>query len=59
MSHHPATFGGHRDCGSGDKMFLICHIILPDHVTTSHNFMAGILARLVAIGIVVLEIKRF
>ena len=56
MSHHPAKFGDQKDCGSGDKMFLICHMILPDHVITSHNFMTGILARLVAIGIVVIEI---
>ena len=23
LSHHPAKFGGHRLCGSGDKMFLV------------------------------------
>ena len=23
VSHHPAKFGGHRDCGSGDMMFLV------------------------------------
>ena len=22
VSHHPAKFGGHRHCGSGDIMFL-------------------------------------
>ena len=22
-SHHPAQFGGHRNCGSGDMMFLV------------------------------------
>ena len=22
-SHHPAKFGGHRNCGSGDMMFLV------------------------------------
>ena len=56
LTHHPAKFSGGKYYGSGDKMFLICHMILPDHVITSHNFMAGILARLVAIGIVVIEI---
>ena len=23
VSHHPAKFGGHRHCGSGDIMFLV------------------------------------
>ena len=23
VSHHPAKFGGHRHCGSGDTMFLV------------------------------------
>ena len=23
VSHHPAKFGDHRHCGSGDKMFLV------------------------------------
>ena len=27
----PATFGGHRPCGSGDITVLVCHMILQDH----------------------------
>ena len=23
VSHHPAKFGGHRDCGCGDIIFLV------------------------------------
>ena len=23
VCHHSATFGGHKDCGSRDKMFLV------------------------------------
>ena len=23
VNHHPANFGGHRHCGSGDMMFLV------------------------------------
>ena len=23
VSHHPAKFGGHRHCGSGDMIFLV------------------------------------
>ena len=23
VSHHPGKFGGHRHCGSGDKMFFV------------------------------------
>ena len=32
VCNHPASFGGHRYCGSGDKMFLIYHVALSDHV---------------------------
>ena len=27
VSYHPAKFGGHRHCGSGDIMILVCHVI--------------------------------
>ena len=30
-SHHPATFGGHRHCGSGE-MLLIWDLISKDHM---------------------------
>ena len=26
VCNHPAMFGSHRYCGSGDKMFLIYHV---------------------------------
>ena len=27
LSHHPASFGGHRLCSSGDIMVLVCLVI--------------------------------
>ena len=33
VSQHPVKFGGHRLCGSGDIMFLVCHMTSLDHVT--------------------------
>ena len=32
VSYHPANFGGHRQCGSGDIMVLVCHVISQDHL---------------------------
>ena len=32
VSHLPAKFDGHRHCGSGDVMFLTCHVTSRDHV---------------------------
>ena len=31
LSIHPAKFDDHRHCGSGDKIVLVCHVILQDH----------------------------
>ena len=43
VCHHPAKFGGHRHCGSGDM--LICHISSRDHVfKESCDFMFGSLS---------------
>ena len=33
VSHHPAKFGSHRDCGSEDVMDLVCHVVLQDRET--------------------------
>ena len=34
VSYHPAKFGGHhKNCGSGDMMFLICHVISQGNLT--------------------------
>ena len=33
VAHDPGKFGGHRYFGNGD-MFLVCHVILQDHVIT-------------------------
>ena len=33
VSNRPGTFGGQKYCGSGDVMFLICHVISQDYVT--------------------------
>ena len=32
MSHHPIKFECHKSCGIGDKMVLVCHAILQEHV---------------------------
>ena len=32
VCNHPARFGRHKYCGIGDKIFLIYHVILRDHV---------------------------
>ena len=31
-SHHPATFGNYRYCGSGDIMVLVSHVISQEHM---------------------------
>ena len=28
-SYHPDKFGDHKQCGSGDLMVLVCHMIIP------------------------------
>ena len=33
VGRHPARFGDHDCCGSGDIMVLVCHIILQEHLT--------------------------
>ena len=35
-SQHPTKFGGHRDCGSGEIMVLVCHMISQDHMIKVH-----------------------
>ena len=41
VSHYLAKFGGHRHHGSGD-MFLICHVVLHDHMCKGFfDFMSG------------------
>ena len=30
--HHPNKLGGHRHCGTGDIMVLVCHVILDQKV---------------------------
>ena len=42
-------YGSHSHCGSGYITYLICHVTLQDHVTTT-------LPDLEALGIVVVEI---
>ena len=32
VENQPARFGSHRYYGSGDEMFLICHVTSHDHV---------------------------
>ena len=32
VNHHPVKCGGHRNCGSGDLMILVCHVISQDYV---------------------------
>ena len=64
VSYHPAKFGGHQQCGSGDIMILVCHVISYGHVIKGLCDLIGrspigkitVLPSLVAIGIVVVEI---
>ena len=64
MRHLLATFGGHRHCGSGDIMFLICHVTSRDHVFKgicdfmgkSHSRPVTTSPYLVAIGLVQVDI---
>ena len=30
VSHHPVMLVGHRHCGSGDMLDLVCHVIMQD-----------------------------
>ena len=40
--HHPSKFCGHRICGSGDIIVLVCHEISQDQVIKGLcNFMGG------------------
>ena len=39
VSYTPAKFGGHRQRASGYIMFLVCHVILQDHVTIGESSM--------------------
>ena len=32
LHHHPSKLGGHRHCGCGGIMVLVCHMIFHDHV---------------------------
>ena len=36
VSYYPEEFGGHSHSGSGDIMFLICHMISQEHVRKGH-----------------------
>ena len=61
ISYHPAKFGGHRHCGSGDM--ILVYVILQDQVIKgSCDFMGRspskkvtILPSLVAIGTLLVE----
>ena len=40
--HYAANFGGFSQCGSGNKTFLICHVISKDRVFRGLcDFMGG------------------
>ena len=41
-----AKFGGHRHCGTGDILNLVCHVILQDQeIKGSCNFMGSSFSR--------------
>ena len=45
LNHHPAKFGGYKQCGDGDIMALVFHMILEDHmIKGSSDFIARILS---------------
>ena len=65
ICHHQANFGGHKH-GCNRKMFLICYVILQDHVIVvegwrdfkveSPSSYIKTLPNLMAIGLMVVEI---
>ena len=50
LSYHSAKFYSHRDCGSGDLMVLVCHMISLNHgIKESCDFMGRSSSRRVII----------
>ena len=41
MCHHPDKFVGHKHCGSGEIMVLVCHVILQDPMTIALRKIMG------------------
>ena len=42
VSYDPEMFGGHRHCGNGATMILVCHGISQDHVIkVPYDFIGG------------------
>ena len=39
--HHPTKFGGHRLCGCRDKIVLVCHVILQNHMIKELCYFVG------------------
>ena len=64
INHHPTMFGGHRHCGNGDIMLLVCRVISQDSmIKRSCDFMGRIpskqvtiLQSLVAVATLVVEL---
>ena len=64
VSHNSGRLGSHKDCASGDIMFLVCQLIAEDHVTKEKSNPLGrsgsklvtMLQSLVVIDTVVVEI---
>ena len=40
-SYHPAKFGGHWHCGSGDIMVLACHVVSQGHLIKGSYDLMG------------------
>ena len=65
VCNHPARFGDHRYCGSGDKMFLIYRVPSSDHVfkglcdLVDWSFVQQVttLPSLLAIGLVIAVVQ--
>ena len=38
VSHHPAKFGGHRPCGSGDIIFFVAEKEISDAVASIRHY---------------------
>ena len=41
VSHQPAKFCGHGHCNSGDRIVLVCHVILQDQVIKGLGNLMG------------------
>ena len=42
VSHHPANFGGHRHCGSGDMILIVVEGQIPHALSQIRNHCSSV-----------------